>query len=292
MIQEFCQAPESLQSRLGAGSYRPAVSTPELSHLGLPSAHRRKRRLPCSRARAGQGLRDTAATMDPHRSRILHLQPSPLPCAGCHTSQILCQDNTAISKAGNGWLFFYFPLLFFLFFCFILRCMLLAQVQWIDTAHRGGRGWLGWGGGSHWPGSKQRGARKAEKQICLSSWLYSIIQLCLLNLKVCVIIGFVKQSASPLSYSSENKYALLSWDGGWEGPLTAQDGIGPTFVLWIFSCNFFSDRIMQVCALQSGSPGHLGQTTTNWHEQSFVLNNWYNTVRTLRKTSIHHAFLL
>lgn len=36
MIQAFCQAPESLQSRLGAGSCRPAGE--DSAHLGLPSA--------------------------------------------------------------------------------------------------------------------------------------------------------------------------------------------------------------------------------------------------------------
>lgn len=76
MIQAFCQAPESLQSRLAAGSYRPVGE--DLAYLCLPSAHRRQHRLPGSRTRAGQRLSDTAATMHPHRvPAFLTCSPAP-----------------------------------------------------------------------------------------------------------------------------------------------------------------------------------------------------------------------
>lgn len=55
-----------------------------------------------------------------------------------------------------------------------------------------GGGWDGERG----PGEKQRGARKAGLLVLLA--FFSIIQLCLLSLKVCVTVGFAKQSASLL----------------------------------------------------------------------------------------------
>lgn len=168
MVQAFCQAPESLQSRLRAGLCRPAGEGS--AHLGLPGAPRWGRGLPRGSA--------PAAPAHPH------LQPSPLPCAGCHASHTLCQDNTT-SRAGNRLLF-----LFFFFFFPSLHWVLL--VQWIECAYRGGRGWLGWGERSHWLGDKQTGARKAGLLVLLALFHHQAV---LLSLKVCVTIEAVKQSA-------------------------------------------------------------------------------------------------
>lgn len=115
------------------------------------------------------------------RSRIPHLQPSPLPCAGCHASQTLCQDNTT-SKSGNSLLVWGggFP-----------PCIVYCWFSELNLSiEEAGGGWAGAKGAIHLGRSKG----EQGKQICLSSWLFSIIHLCLLSLKVCVTKGFVKQS--------------------------------------------------------------------------------------------------
>lgn len=165
MIQAFCQAPEPLQTRLGAGSYRPAGE--DSAYLSLPSAHGKERCFPCSRAPAGQRLSDTAATMHPHRApAFLTCSPAPflVPAVMLHrpfarTTQLPKLEIDYWFGGGGS------P----------LHCILL--VQRTESVYRGGRGWLGWGEGSHSPGEKQRRARKADLLVLLALFYHPSVPL-------------------------------------------------------------------------------------------------------------------
>lgn len=131
---------------------------------------------PCSPApQAGQQLSDTASTEHPH----LQPSPFPVPAGMLHTP---FARTTQLPKMEIVYYFNFFS---------PLHCVLL--VQWIESGHRGGRGWLGWGERT-WGEAK----RSKESRSACRLGFFSIIQLCLLSLKVCVTVGFAKQSASLL----------------------------------------------------------------------------------------------